>query len=55
MQWSGKEEELRQLKEQEKIIKEAQEKFKTIDSESNPGIPPTPPFSLSFVLRSTGY
>jgi hypothetical protein len=31
-QWGGSEEELRQLREQEKLLKEAEEKFKSVDS-----------------------
>lgn len=40
MQWSATEEELKQLKEQEKLVKEAEEKFKSIDSETNRTLPP---------------
>jgi hypothetical protein len=33
MQYGGSEEEVRQLKEQEKLLKEAEEKFKSLESD----------------------
>lgn len=39
MQWSATEEELKQLKEQEKLVKDAEEKFKSIDSQTNRMLP----------------
>jgi hypothetical protein len=33
MQYGGSEEEIRQLKEQEKLLKEAEEKFKSLESD----------------------
>lgn len=38
LQWGGTEEELKQLKEQEKLLKDAEEKFKSLDSETNRNI-----------------
>jgi hypothetical protein len=35
MQWGGTEEELRQLKEQEKLLNDAEHKFKSLDSDTN--------------------
>ena len=35
LQWRGTKEELRQLKEQEKLSKDAENKFKSFDSETN--------------------
>lgn len=34
LQWSGTEEEIRQSKEQEKLLKDAEEKFKSLDEPS---------------------
>ena len=39
MQWGATEEELKQLKEQEKLVKDAEEKFKSVDSETNRTLP----------------
>ena len=35
VQWSGNEEQLRQLKDQERLLKETEEKIKSLDSETN--------------------
>ena len=40
VQWSGSEEELKQLQQQERLLKETEEKIKSLDSETN-GTPPT--------------
>ena len=34
MQWGATEEELKQLKQQEKLVKDAEEKFKSVDSDT---------------------
>jgi hypothetical protein len=39
LQWGGTEEEIKQLKEQEKLLKDAEEKFKSLDSEPTRNIP----------------
>lgn len=39
MEWSATEEELKQLKEQAKLVKDAEEKFKSIDSQTNRTLP----------------
>ena len=45
VQWSGNEEQLRQLKDQERLLKETEEKIKSLDSETN-GMK-SPPLSAS--------
>jgi hypothetical protein len=35
LQWSGNEEGLRQLREQEELLKQTEKKIKTLDSETN--------------------
>jgi hypothetical protein len=35
VQWSGSEEELKQLQQQERLLKETEEKIKSLDSETN--------------------
>ena len=35
VQWSGSEEELKQLQQQERLLKETEEKLKSLDSETN--------------------
>ena len=47
MQWGATEEELKQLKEQEKLVKDAEEKFKSLDSETNRILPLRDPGGLT--------
>jgi hypothetical protein len=41
VQWSGSEEELKQLQQQERLLKETEEKIKSLDSETNGTFTPT--------------